>query len=157
MDIEARCCDVEQGLSSLPDQTIDVIVTSPPYNIGLEYNGKSDARSDYLPWLRRVFNLAYDKLKNDGHFFLQVGGIATKPSIPFDVLQQAVDAKFILQNEIVWVKSIAIDDKTHGQFKPVNSHRFLNNTHEFVFHLTKTGDIPIAKTAVGVPFVYESN
>ena len=64
---------------------------------------------------------------------------------------------WVLENEILWVKSIAIDEVTTGHFKPINSPRFLSQTHEFVFHLTKTGDLPIDRLAIGVPYMDKSN
>jgi site-specific DNA-methyltransferase (adenine-specific) len=96
-------------------------------------------------------------MKNDGHFFLQAGGTPTDPLIPHRVMDSALRAGWKLQNEIVWVKSIAIGDTSYGHFRPIESEIFLNNTHEFIFHLTKTGTLPINRLAIGVPFVYESN
>lgn len=63
----------------------------------------------------------------------------------------------MLQNHIIWVKSIAIQDRTHGHFKPINSERFLNHTWENVFHLTKQGDVKVNRLAIGVPFEVKSN
>jgi site-specific DNA-methyltransferase (adenine-specific) len=64
---------------------------------------------------------------------------------------------FCLQNSIVWVKSVSIGDDTFGHFKPVNSKRYLNHTHEHVFHFTKDGKTPLDRLAVGVPFKDKSN
>jgi site-specific DNA-methyltransferase (adenine-specific) len=64
---------------------------------------------------------------------------------------------FVLQNDIVWVKSISIGDNSWGHFKPINSGRYLNHCHESIFHFTKSGDVQIDRLAVGVPFVYKSN
>jgi site-specific DNA-methyltransferase (adenine-specific) len=66
-------------------------------------------------------------------------------------------AHFVLQNSIVWVKSISIGEDTHGHFKPVNSRRYLNHTHEHVFHFTKSGAAELDRLAVGVPFKDKSN
>jgi site-specific DNA-methyltransferase (adenine-specific) len=64
---------------------------------------------------------------------------------------------FALQNSIVWVKSISIGEESVGHFKPVNSRRYLNHTHEHVFHFTKEGQNPVDRLAVGVPFKDKSN
>ncbi len=148
--------DCIAGLSGLKEQ-VSVIVTSPPYNIGLDYKGTSDQKTDYLEWMQAVFASCKTSLSDHGHFFLQMGGIATDPLIPQRVLERALCAGFVLQNEIVWVKSLSVADKTYGHFKPINSKRYLNRSHEFIFHLTKKGDVPVDRLAVGVPFVYESN
>ncbi|MEM9017321.1 MAG: site-specific DNA-methyltransferase, partial [Verrucomicrobiota bacterium] len=44
-----------------------------------------------------------------------------------------------------------------GHFKPINSKRFLNDCHEFVFHFTLNGKVPIDRLAVGVPYADKSN
>jgi len=68
---------------------------------------------------------------------------------------------FTLQNEILWVKSVAIEQegeiRTHGHFKPVNSRRFLNDCHEYIFHLTKDGHVPLDRLAIGVPYEDKTN
>jgi site-specific DNA-methyltransferase (adenine-specific) len=151
--------DCIAGLTSLCEP-ISVIVTSPPYNIGLNYHSGSDSKPDYLAWMELVFVACRQALSDKGHFFLQVGGIATRPTIPWEVLSRALSAHFVLQNEIIWVKNISLSEKSkdsYGQFKPVPSERLLTNTHEFIFHLTKTGKEPIDRLAVGVPLKYKSN
>jgi site-specific DNA-methyltransferase (adenine-specific) len=52
---------------------------------------------------------------------------------------------------------VSIGDDTFGHFKPVNSKRYLNHTHEHVFHFTKDGKTPLDRLAVGVPFKDKSN
>jgi site-specific DNA-methyltransferase (adenine-specific) len=82
---------------------------------------------------------------------------------------QAVRPHLELQNIIHWVKSIAIekalagarsglvDDLAVGHYKPINSNRFLNDCHEFVFHFTPGGATPIDRRAVGVKYQDQSN
>ena len=84
-------------------------------------------------------------------------------------MAQAVRPHLELQNIIHWVKSIAIekalagsrsglaDDLAVGHYKPINSKRFLNDCHEFVFHFSRTGDTPIDRLAVGVKYQDKSN
>jgi site-specific DNA-methyltransferase (adenine-specific) len=64
---------------------------------------------------------------------------------------------FVLQNHIIWVKSISIGDDTVGHFKPITSRRYLNQNHEAIFHFTKTGSVEIDRLAIGVPFKDKSN
>lgn len=57
-----------------------------------------------------------------------------------------------------WVKSISIQDgMTYGHFKPITSPRYVNQCWEHVFHLTKTGNVPVNRLAIGVPYVDKSN
>jgi site-specific DNA-methyltransferase (adenine-specific) len=103
-----------------------------------------------------VFTELHRVLRDDGHFFLQVGGTNLKPMIPFEVLAEAQKV-FQLQNMITWVKSITVDGRSTGHFKPINSNRFINPTNELIFHLTKDGNVPIDRLAVGVPYEDTTN
>jgi site-specific DNA-methyltransferase (adenine-specific) len=146
-------------MAGMADRSVSAVVTSPPYNLGINYRTYRDVRGDseFTTWLETVWKGVHRILKDDGHFFLQVGGTATRPLIPWQILNTALEAGFVLQNEIIWVKNISVLDESYGQFKPLNSDRFLNHCHEFIFHLTKTGKVPIDKLAVGVKLKWKSN
>jgi len=150
--------DCKLLLPSLPEGSVDVVVTSPPYNIGLRYRSYDDggARADYLGWMREIAVLLRRALKDDGSFFLNIAGTNSDPWIAYDVANAMRD-DFILQNHIVWAKSISVGDDSFGHFKPVNSRRYLNHTHETIFHFTKAGSTPLDRLAVGVPFKDKSN
>jgi site-specific DNA-methyltransferase (adenine-specific) len=113
-------------------------------------------REEYLNWLEEVFKSIKRCLKDDGHFWLNVGYSNIDPWVGMDVAQVA-RKHFVLQNNFVWVKSIAIDDVTRGHFKPINSDRFSNPTWEHLFHFTKTGSVKCDKLSVGVPYMHDSN
>jgi site-specific DNA-methyltransferase (adenine-specific) len=145
-------------LCAMPDEAIDVVVTSPPYNIGIPYNSYTDKlpRQDYLEWLTTIGKQLSRVMTQDGSFFLNVGGTNADPWIVMDVVN-AFRSSFALQNHITWVKSVSIGDDTVGHFKPINSRRFLNNNHEAIFHFTKHGAVPLDRLAVGVPYKDKSN
>lgn len=149
------CLDVMRGLD---DESVDIVVTSPPYNMNIRYNTYSDnrEREEYLEWLGDVFRGVYRVLKEDGSFFLNVGASSKDPWIYMDVANVA-RKHFYLQNDITWIKSVAINDVTYGHFKPINSKRFLNHTYEHIFHFTKTGDVGIDRKAIGVPYMDKTN
>jgi len=150
--------DCLRVLARMADRSVDVVVTSPPYNIGIPYSSYADERvhDDYLAWLRGVFVELRRVLRDEGSFFLNIGAQSTSPWLSWDVARQARDL-FELQNHIVWAKSVSVGDDTFGHFKPINSPRFLNNTFEDVFHFTKTGRVPLSRRAIGVPFKDKSN
>jgi site-specific DNA-methyltransferase (adenine-specific) len=154
--------DCLQGMRRrLPDDSVDVIVTSPPYNIGVAYGAHDDnmPHEDYLDWMGAVAEQCLRVLREDGSFFLNIGD---KPSDEFRALQVAMrvkEAGWHLQNTIHWIKSIAAPDEgvNMGHYKPVNSPRYLNNCHEYIFHFTPTGNTKLDKLAVGVPYQDKSN
>jgi site-specific DNA-methyltransferase (adenine-specific) len=163
--------DCIRGLQeSLQQNSIDVVVTSPPYNIGVNYNTYDDTlpREKYLAWMREVGNSIKKVLKDDGSFFLNMGSKPRDQWIAWDVAN-ALRKDFMLQNVIHWIKSIAInkqdvgknpnimDDVAVGHFKPIVSDRFLNDCHEYVFHFTKEGKSRLDKLSVGVAYQDKSN
>ena len=161
------CLDV---LSLLPEQSIDVIVTSPPYNLGIQYRTYDDGRprQDYLEWTGRWVAAVARTLDPQGSLFLNVGAKPTDPWTALDVAQ-AVRPHLHLQNILHWIKSIAIErdaaggraglteDLAVGHYKPINSARFLNDCHEFLFHFTPSGTTRLDRLALGVKYQDASN
>lgn len=150
--------DCIKEMKKLKKSSVDMVITSPPYNLNIKYNSYSDdlERKDYLKWLNNVFKNIKRVLKEDGSFFLNVGSSNKDPWIHIDVSNIA-RKHFILQNDIVWVKSIAIEDTTYGHFKPINSQRYINHTYEHLFHFTKTGNVKLNRKDIGVPYMDKSN
>ena len=128
------------------------------YNIGISYSNYADDRSDdeYLSRMREIYVELRRILKDNGHVFLNVGNTNTKPWISADVAR-CFSSSFILQNTFVWVKSISVGDETRGNFKPINSDRFVNNTNENIYHFTSTGEVKLDKKAIGVPYMHKAN
>ena len=151
--------------------SVDVIVTSPPYNLNKEYGSYKDnkERKEYLNWLYEIAQLSYLILKDNGSFFLNIGGTPSDPILPFEVVDKFRKAGYKLQNTIHWIKSISFekedigknngirDDYSIGHFKPIISERFLTDLHEYIFHLTKIGNVKLDKRAIGVPYQDKTN
>lgn len=149
--------DVLEVMSRMETGSIDVVVTSPPYNIGVRYRNYNDRRPrrEYLAWMNEIAEPIARVLKDDGAAFINVG-VGPDPWIAADVAGK-FRQYFTLQNRISWVKSISIDDQTRGHFKPINSQRFLNRAHEEIYHFTKNGAVPIDRLAIGVPYQHKGN
>jgi len=160
------CVDV---LSELPEATVGVVVTSPPYNLGIKYRSYRDdmPRREYLNWTDKWVRAVTRVLAPQASLFLNVGAKPTDPWIPLEVAQVA-RRRLKLQNTIHWVKSIAIEreaagersldrDVAVGHYKPINSERFVNDCHEYIFHFSPAGRTRLDRRAVGVPYQDPSN
>ena len=150
--------------------SVDVVVTSPPYNLGTAYTRYDDSisRSEYVAWMGEWGKAVTHVLSDRGSVFLNIGGKPSDPWGPFEVLQE-LRQHFVLQNVFHWIKSIAIQQEdvgrypgisgnvSVGHYKPINSPRFVNDCHEYIFHLTKAGDVELDRLAVGVEYQDKSN
>jgi site-specific DNA-methyltransferase (adenine-specific) len=165
-----HCVDCLDGMQTIMPESIDLIVTSPPYNLGIKYSTYKDnkSRDDYLEWIKDWTTVVFECLSPKGSLFLNVGSAPKDPFIAMDVARQ-VSRCFILQNTLHWIKSISVDPEhikekfpvkeavNFGHFKPVNSDRYVNDCHEFIFHFTRNGDVSIDRKGIGVPYTHKSN
>jgi len=164
--IELQNIDCLIGMDLFPDKHFDVIVTSPPYNLGVSYDLYNDTvpRESYLEWLENVAIKIKQKMKDNGSFFLNIGSAPRNPWGPFEVALK-LRSHFELQNILHWIKSIYIENESYGRkvslnvghYKPINSERFLNQNHEHIFHFTKSGDVQLDRLAIGVPYKDNGN
>ena len=131
-------------------KSVSCVITSPPYNLDVKYSKYEDnlSRADYLNWFYKVSKEIKRILKDNGHFFLNVGSINSDPYVAIDVCNE-VRKEFVLQNNFTWVKHIAVHDKGYGQYKPITSKRYTSNTTESVFHFTKDGNVEVDRLAIG--------
>jgi site-specific DNA-methyltransferase (adenine-specific) len=162
--------DCFQGMRSMAPGSVDVVVTSPPYNIGVKYGVYNDriSRAEYLDWIEQWSEHVWHVLSPHGSVFFNVGGTPSDPWGPMETAQR-LGKRFQLQNTIHWIKSIAIERSSNGDnhglaedvivghIKPINSPRYVSDAHEYVFHFTKHGDVPLDRLAIGVPYKHKSN
>jgi len=157
--------DCLAGMRELESESVDLVVTSPPYNLGLNYRSYADdsPRASFLEWCSAWSLEVQRLLRPNGSFFLNLSGSPSNPLLPHQLLLALTSPElFILQNTFHWIKSISIETRdketiSAGHFKPINSARYVNDCHEFVFHLTKSGSTQIDRRSAGVPYADKSN
>jgi len=92
-------------MDELEDDSVALMVTSPPYHVGKEYD--SDASfEDYLDLLERVFAEAYRKLQPGGRAVVNVANLGRRPYVPLShlVTQRMVKIGFLMRGEVIWRK-----------------------------------------------------
>ena len=152
-------------MRELKSASVDLVVTSPPYNLGVNYRSYSDdgPRSCFLEWCSSWAMEIHRLLRPCGSFFLNLGGSPSNPLLPHQLLIALTGPDmFTLQNTFHWIKAISIQTRDNqtisaGHFKPINSQRYVNDCHEFVFQLTKSGSVPLDRRSAGVPYADKSN
>ncbi len=162
--------DAVDLLAQLAPGSVDVVITSPPYNLGIQYRTYDDGRPrlEYLAWTGEWVKAVARVMAANGSLFLNVGGKPTEPWTALDVAH-AARQHLALQNLIHWIKSITIDadaagaragltdDLSVGHYKPINSDRFLHDCHEFVFHFSHEARNKLDRLALGVKYQDASN
>ena len=102
--------DCVTGLQKINDSTIDFVVTSPPYNVNLNYNSYEDNKPyiDYLAWLTQIFSQCYRVLREDGRMAINIGD-AKNGAIPThsDIIQMCKGIGFDVLTTIIWNKNVA--------------------------------------------------
>ena len=141
--------DCVEWMRTQPDNSIDIVVSSPPYNIDIDYNTYRDRKDNYIGWMHSVWCEATRILKPTGHLFLNIQPTRNNPMMPYEVVS-GID--WCIQNTFIWNKSVTIDGYVRGHGNPVMSKRYIPNGWEFVFHLTEKGKTPISQERSGVPY-----
>lgn len=155
--------DLLEELPKLEENSVNVVVTSPPYNIGIDYATYEDTlkRDDYLDWCVTWGRSIKRVLDSEGSLFLNVGAAPANPLAPHQLALRFSEI-FTLQNTFHWIKSISVETRrgetiSTGHFKPINSKRYVNDCHEYVFHFTRSGKVPLDRRGVGVPYQDKTN
>ena len=134
-------------LLSMPDESVDLIVSSPPYNLGKEYEAKR-ALANYLDEQTSVLRECARVLKKTGSIFWQVGAFADDGTlIPLDVRFFPILESFglIPKNRIIWVRQ-------HG----LHATRKFSCRHETILWFTKSEEHIFNLDAIRVPQKYQN-
>ena len=139
--------DVENLLDALPEEPIfDLVVTSPPYNIGKEYEHQKPIE-EYLAWQERIIQKIYVRLKDNGSICWQVGNYVENGSItPLDIELAPIFKRLNLhlRNRIIWHFG-------HG----LHSRNRFSGRYEVVLWYTKTDNYVFNLDDVRIPSKYK--
>lgn len=138
--------DVEKFLDALPEKPIfDLVVTSPPYNIGKEYEKKINL-GKYIEWQARIIHKIYARLKDTGSICWQVGNYIENGAIvplDFELAPIFKELNMQLRNRIIWHFG-------HGLH---NKKRF-SGRYEVILWYTKTDQYTFNLDSVRIPSKY---
>ncbi len=119
----------EEVIPTLEDNSIDLVITSPPYNVDLGNNKFNDSPYDlyndnkdhkeYISWLKGIFKKIYPKLKSGGRCVINIGdGKNGKVATHSDIIQfMTHDLRYILMANIIWQKSQISNRFSWGSYK----------------------------------------
>jgi DNA modification methylase len=121
------CGDSRQVLHAMPDECVHLAITSPPYNVGLQYDSHDDKMQydDYLKWLTGFWAELYRVLVHGGRFALNVAPTSIKDFRPihYDMARDLMQLGFIMRTEILWYKQTMRRRTAWGSWRsPRNPH-----------------------------------
>ena len=127
-----------EDMSELPDNSIHLMVTSPPYNVGKEYD-HDQTLDEYLAFLGRVWLQVDRVLVPGGRICINVANLGRKPYIPLHVLliSGLLELGFLMRGEIIWNKGSSSSPSTAwGSWKSA-SNPTLRDVHEYILIFCK--------------------
>ena len=128
-------------MRAVDDSSVQLIVTSPPYNVGKEYAKHHDAMElrDYLAFLNSVWKECVRVLCRGGRIAVNVANTWRKPYIPLNayIARQLIDLGLLMRGEIIWDKGASAGVSTAwGSFARA-SNPTLRDVQEYVMIFSK--------------------
>lgn len=132
------CGDSLPILHVMPDESIHLAITSPPYNVGLEYDSHNDQMpyEEYLQWLTLFWKELHRILVPGGRFALNIAPTSIKDFRPihYHMTRDLVNLGFIMRTEILWYKQTMRRRTAWGSWKsPRNPHMVPSWEYVLVF------------------------
>jgi len=133
-------CRSSEDLTPIPDNSVALAFTSPPYNVGKSYDQDLDL-DDYLGLMRRVAGEVYRVLRPGGRYVVNVANLGRSPYLPLHALfyDLHISAGFLPMGEIIWQKAKGASGScAWGSWKSARAPR-LRDVHEYLLVFAKQG------------------
>jgi len=133
-------CKSSENMSELPDNSVHLMVTSPPYNVGKDYDADMTL-DDYMAFLKRVWKEVFRVLVPGGRACINVANLGRRPYIPMHlfITEDMLSLGFLMRGEVIWNKAASAGGSTAwGTWcSPVNP--ILRDVHEYILIFCKDG------------------
>jgi DNA modification methylase len=129
-----------EDMAELPDNSVHLMVTSPPYNVGKEYD-RDATLEEYLEFLDRVWREVYRVLVPGGRACVNVANLGRKPYIPLHAyfIQGLLKIGFLMRGEIIWNKGSSASPSTAWGSWRSPANPTLRDVHEYILIFSKGG------------------
>jgi DNA modification methylase len=131
-------CKSSESMSELPDNSVHLMITSPPYNVGKEYDQDMSLK-EYREFLKRVWKEVYRVLVPGGRACINIANIGRKPYIPLHafIIEDMLNLGFLMRGEIIWVKKGGGAPSTAWGTWMSAKNPTLRDEHEYILVFSK--------------------
>ena len=127
-----------EQMTGLPDNSVHFMVTSPPYNVGKDYD-EDLTLPEYLAFLDRVWAETYRVLVPGGRACINVANLGRKPYIPLHtfIARDMIESGFLMRGEIIWDKGASASASTAWGSWQSATNPTLRDVHEYILIFSK--------------------
>ena len=127
-----------ENMKELPDNSIHLMITSPPYNVSKEYD-EDLSLDEYLKILINSFSETYRVLVNGGRACINLANLGRKPYIPLSdyVSKIMLDIGYNMRGEIIWNKAASASPSTAWGSWLSAANPILRDIHEYILIFSK--------------------
>jgi site-specific DNA-methyltransferase (adenine-specific) len=131
-------CHSSESMSELPDNSVHLMITSPPYNVTKEYDNNLNLE-EYLQILKKVWKETYRVLVTGGRACINVANLGRKPYIPLHsyIINAMSEIGFQMRGEIIWNKASSASPSTAWGSWLSAANPVLRDIHEYILIFSK--------------------
>ena len=136
--LDSVICGDSRDMSLIPDESVHLMVTSPPYNVGKDYD-EDLGLEEYRGLLRDVFEEVHRKLVVGGRACINVANLGRRPYIPLHsyIIEEMAELGFLMRGEIIWSKAASAGSSTAWGSWLSASNPTLRDVHEYIMVYSK--------------------
>ncbi|MBM4275998.1 MAG: site-specific DNA-methyltransferase [Deltaproteobacteria bacterium] len=131
-------CKSAENMEELPNHSVHLMVTSPPYNVGKDYD-EDLTLDEYLEFLKRVWREVHRVLVPGGRACVNVANLGRKPYIPLHafIIRDMLEIGFLMRGEIIWNKAASAAGSTAWGSWRSAANPTLRDVHEYILIFSK--------------------
>ena len=136
--LDSLICQSAEHMKELPDESVHLMVTSPPYNVGKDYD-EDLTLEEYLSFLKRVWKEVLRVLVPGGRACVNVANLGRRPYLPLHacIAEDMIKLGFLMRGEIIWQKGSSAGVSTAWGSWKSPSNPILRDTHEYILVFSK--------------------